>query len=126
MSTNTQHGGARRNSGPKPGVPSGRKNPNAGRKPTLHLSERTQCYTVTNWMPCATRNGEGICGKPATVVRAWQVMSDRHTGCFLVQPVCQECADEAKQLYQVRFMEREVASYEQFLSDGVQGSVKLA
>lgn len=56
-------------------------------------------------LPCSIRkttagNPNGICGKPATAGYVYPHTSYHSPGCWIVQPVCRECAMAAANVYE--------------------------
>ena len=49
-------------------------------------------------LPCGVRVGGSLCAQPATAGMVFH--GDREAGAFVLQPMCQECAQAMAKIYQ--------------------------
>ena len=49
-------------------------------------------------LPCGVRVGVSLCAQPATAGMVFH--GDREAGAFVLQPMCQECAQAMAKIYQ--------------------------
>lgn len=71
----------------------------AGRKPILQGNNVIMLRTP---LPCSIRQGDGICGNPATVAYAWEQEPQGAwptPGLWTLQPVCKDCAVKTNAVY---------------------------